>query len=224
VEDHFVDMTDEQVCCFHEQGFLRLGGCTTDQELTWLQRICDEVVEQELGYALQELGPVRAEQESLVTIVSPEKIAPALRDTFFYRQVRNVFTRLFAVEEALLLTAWRIFCKPPYSDETPWHQDAAYRPPPHRSVGVWMALDPTTSENSCLYYIAGSHRAGLYPHHLHDDHLAADKIDSSQAIACPMKAGEAVVHHCCTLHYAGPNNTNRPRRAVAIVCQVTENS
>ena len=42
----------------------------------------------------------------------------------------------------------------------------------------------------------------------------------SEAVACPVAAGEAIVHHCRTLHSAGPNKTDKPRRALVVVCQV----
>jgi ectoine hydroxylase-related dioxygenase (phytanoyl-CoA dioxygenase family) len=49
--------------------------------------------------------------------------------------------------------------------------------------------------------------------------LVATDIDPSQATVCALSLGEATVHHCRTLHYAGPNRTDKPRRGIAIVCQ-----
>jgi ectoine hydroxylase-related dioxygenase (phytanoyl-CoA dioxygenase family) len=178
-----------------------------------------------MGYTPHELGQrsVGPEHKSLVTILSPERVVPELKNTIFCRNVRKVFTRLLGVEETRLLSGWRIYFKRAHSSETPWHQDAAYRPPPYHSASVWMPLDPVTIESSCMYYLSRSHHEGVRPHHFHEDLLVVDDVDPSQAIVCPLSAGEAVVHHCCTLHYAGPNRTHRPRRALAIVCQVTEN-
>ena len=36
-------------------------------------------------------------------------------------------------------------------------------------------------------------------------------------VAMPMRAGGVTFHHGCTFHYAGPNLTDRPRRAFAII-------
>jgi phytanoyl-CoA hydroxylase len=218
-------LRSEHISRFQEQGFLSLGRITTDRELAWLRYVCDEIVKRELGYAPDELSrmTVGRNQESLVTIVSPDRIVPELNNTVFFRNTQVILADLLDVEETRLLTGWRIFCKPAHSSETPWHQDAAYRPPPHRSAGVWMSLDLTTIKNSCMYYIGGSHYGGIRPHHLHDDHLVVDEVDPSLAVACPVSAGEALAHHCYTLHYAGPNTTDRPRRALVIVGQATEN-
>lgn len=219
-----INLRDEHVRSFRERGFLHFGRITTDQELTWLRSACDKVVKRKMGWTPQELGQkrVRPEHEALVTLVSPENIIPELTDTIFYRQARRVLAHLFAVKETRLLTEGRIFFKRAHSHETPWHQDAAYRLPPYRSASVWMPLEPVTLENGCLHYIERSHRKGLCAHHLHEDHLVTDNVDPSLAIAYPLSAGEAVAHHCCTLHYAGPNKTDQPRRALVIVCQVTD--
>ncbi len=217
-----VELTDEQVCCFQEQGFLSLGRITTDEELRWLRDVYDAIVKKQTGCTPAELINVigRHGPLSLVTLVSPEGVVPALRSTLFLRNARKVVARLLAVEEGRLLSGWRIFCKPARGGETPWHQDAAYRPPPHHGASVWLPLDPATAEGSCLSYLGGSHLGEVRPHHFYHDHLTADKVDPSPAVACPLSAGEATVHHCRTLHYAGPNRTDRPRRALVVVCQV----
>lgn len=222
MEAALVHLTDEHVHSFWEQGFLPLGRITTDQELTWLRTVSDKIIKRKLGYTSDKLSqrPMGADPEALVTIVSPERVVPELKSTVFYRNVRKIFPRLLGVAETHLLMGWRIFLKLAHAGETPWHQDAAYRPPPHYGAGVWMPLDSVTRENGCLQYISGSQRGSLRPHSRHDDNLVASDVDPSQATMCPLAHGEAVIHDCYTLHYAGPNTTDRPRRALAIVCQV----
>jgi ectoine hydroxylase-related dioxygenase (phytanoyl-CoA dioxygenase family) len=217
-----LEPTTEQVRQFQTQGFLGLGRLTTNEELAWLRDAYDAVVQEKTGCRPAELAKVigRHGPLSLVTIVSPEGVVPALQNTLFLRNARKAVARLLAVKETCLLSGWRIFCKPARGGETPWHQDAAYRPPPHWGASVWMPLDPATPESSCLSYLGGSHLGDIRPHHFHNDHLSADMIDSSQAMMFPLSAGEGMVHHCRTLHYAGPNTTDRPRRAFVVVCQI----
>lgn len=222
MQDTTIGLRDDHVRCFQEQGFLPLGQVTTEQELAWLQEIYDEICKRRRGYTPQELTSYLTGQPppSLLAVLSPEATVPALKDTVFLRNARKAVSRLLGVEDAALLSGWRIFCKPAHGGETPWHQDAAYRPPPHHGASVWMSLDPATPESSCLSYIGRSHLGDVRPHHPHEDHLVADHVDSSEAIACPVSAGEAIVHHCLTLHRAGPNKTDMPRRALVVVCQV----
>jgi phytanoyl-CoA hydroxylase len=43
-----------------------------------------------------------------------------------------------------------------------------------------------------------------------------DQIDQTQASVVDLPAGGVLFHHCQTLHYTPPNNTDRQRRAFAI--------
>ena len=46
-----------------------------------------------------------------------------------------------------------------------WHQDYSYwtRTQPMAHLTCWIALDDSTSENGCLYYVPGSHKWNLLP-------------------------------------------------------------
>lgn len=216
-----VDLTDERVHTFQEQGFLNLGRITTDKEIEWLRGVYDEIVKHYRGHIPDELvNAADGHAPALVTIVSPEHVVPELKNTIFFRNARKAMARLFDVKKTGIISGWRLFFKPPHRGKTPWHQDAAYRPPPHHGGTVWMPLDPATLESSCMHYLGGSHRGGLRPHSFHFDHLVTEDADDAQAVACPLSPGEATAHHCMTLHYASPNKTDRPRRALAVVFQV----
>ena len=75
-----------------------------------------------------------------------------------------------------------------------------------------------------MQYIAYSHREVLRPHYDRGDYLIAEGVEAASAVPCPLVPGEAVVHHFRTLHGARPNQTDVPRRAVVIVCQVVEDA
>ena len=103
---------------------------------------------------------------------------------------------------------------------TPWHQDEAYWNPnfDHNAISVWVALQDVDEWNGCMTFVPGSHRAAVRPHRLihpdtHGLRLDAE-ADPSGAVPCPLSAGGATVHSGRTLHYAGPNHTGQPRRAV----------
>lgn len=226
-----IELTDEQVHGFATQGFLRLGRLTTEEELAWLRNIYDAILRQKIGYTPDELATLRIIDRSavtaLATVFSPERFEPTLASTVFFSRVRQAVSRLLDVAETRLSSEWRFVCKLAHGSETPWHQDALYRqntaqgPLPHEGATVWMPLDPATSESGCLQYISGSHLTGVRPHYFRDGHVMTDDVDSSQAVARPTEVGEAVAHHCRTLHYAGPNRTGRPRRAVQVLCRIT---
>jgi ectoine hydroxylase-related dioxygenase (phytanoyl-CoA dioxygenase family) len=70
----------------------------------------------------------------------------------------------------------------------------------------------------CMQFIPGSHREQIRRHHRlqhlrHAHALEADNVDVTQAVACPLRAGDVTVHMPRTLHYTGPNSTPIPRLA-----------
>jgi len=217
-----VELESDHIRRFQTQGFLRIGRITTDKELTWLRDVYDATIKRKTGYTPDELANATDEHGpvSVIPIISPEEIIPALKNTLFLRNARTVVARLLGVEETHLLNGWRVFCKPAGGSETPWHQDAAYHASSYTGASVWLTLDPATLESGCMHYIEKSHVGAIRPHHVHGGCLLADEVDPAQAVTCPVLAGEAIVHHCRILHGSGSNKTNTPRRALVAVCRV----
>ncbi|WP_237154073.1 phytanoyl-CoA dioxygenase family protein [Oryzibacter oryziterrae] len=103
---------------------------------------------------------------------------------------------------------------------TPWHQDIAfvYDRSYFEMITIWMPLQHVDMANGCLRYMPGTHKGPVVPHHSVEGNrrgLAADDFPTDGAIDCPLRAGEAVVHHFRTLHAAEGNATDEPRRAIA---------
>jgi hypothetical protein len=204
---------------FQEAGFVRLGRIVTDPELHIVRALCDRVLEEWSNRARPFVSLAGKIPESLVTVVSPEAMAPELSDTQFAQTARITAAGLCDCEPESMLMGWRLFVKPPGGHGTPWHQDAAYRPPPHLGLSMFVPLDPVESEASCMRYLAGSHAHGLQPHVFEHGHYIAEKVEDRQSVLCPLAPGEASIHHCLTLHTTGSNDGNQPRRALAAVFQ-----
>jgi hypothetical protein len=204
---------------FQEAGFVRLGRIVTDQELDLLRALCDRVLGEWSSRARRFVSLAGEIPESLVTVVSPEAMAPELSDTQFAQAARITAAGICGCEPGGVLMGWRVFVKPPGGHGTPWHQDAAYRPPPHLGLSMFVPLDPVLSESSCIRYLAGSHARGLQPHVLEHGHYIAEEVQDGQPVLCPLAPGEASIHHCLTLHATGSNDGNQPRRALAAVFQ-----
>lgn len=209
---------DEAATAFRDQGFTVLRGLLDREEVARLSAAFDEAVLAMTGHRADVVGV--GGDESLVTLVSPEASVEGLRASRLAERVRDLMAALFEVPEHRLRVGWRIFLKPAGGGPTPWHQDASYRPPPHRSGTVWVPLDPATTSTGCLSYLPGTHLGPLLPHAFHDHHLVAAPGDVDRAVACPLEPGDVSVHHCLTVHQAGTNRSDRPRRAFAVVCQV----
>jgi hypothetical protein len=221
IDNTCVDLQSEYYREFQVQGFVRIPHLITDNELAWLRDIFDAIIKRETGLTPPAFTRKAGEGEppTLVKTMTPERHVPVLSDMPFWRRAHQIVAHLLGVTNAQLRCDGRLFMKPAHSGATPWHQDAAYRPPPHHGANVWIPLDPATLERGCMQYIAHSHREVIRPHYDRGDYLIAEGFDVKHAVACPLMPGEAVVHHFRTLHGACANQTDEPRRAVVIVGQ-----
>lgn len=100
-----------------------------------------------------------------------------------------------------------------------WHQDVPYFPiePKDACVGVWIAIDPATTENGCMQVITGSHRGGEAPHVAGPTgwRLADETVRARQdaAMSVPLEPGSALLFSGALWHFTGPNRSTRRRRA-----------
>lgn len=120
----------------------------------------------------------------------------------------------------------QLFCKPAkHGGVVAWHQDYSYwtRTGPIQHLTCWIALDDSTVENGCLYYIPKSHNWGL----LDKPELAGDMngimnylTDQQKAefkpVPIELKAGYGTFHHPLLVHGSYENKSNRSRRAFVL--------
>lgn len=107
-----------------------------------------------------------------------------------------------------------------------WHQDYSYsastRPMHHLSC--WIALEDASADNSCLYFIPGSHKWGLLPITSATENMNAVKevLTSEQLDAFDYKVanilprGFASFHHPLMLYGSYANPKCHPASAVMI--------
>ncbi|MDA1191416.1 MAG: phytanoyl-CoA dioxygenase family protein [Candidatus Poribacteria bacterium] len=222
-----INLTDDQIAFFLNNGFLSIDSITTDEEVEWLKSVYDDLFNNRIGEkdgAYFDLGGRRAHdgKEVLPQVLGPERTYPELRETTYFMNSRKLSAQLLQLPLDQVNGGGHMILKPAgYGRETPWHQDEAYWNPSvrHHGLSVWMPLDPATVESGCMQFIPRSHLTDEIVMHKHIDDdplvhgLVTEQVDPSKAVACPIDAGGATFHYCRTLHYAGPNQTDRVRRA-----------
>lgn len=164
------------------------------------------------------------EAPALSQIINPVNYASELRQTQFRANARAIAEQLLgpsvtaAFEHAILKPAER-------GAATPWHQDEAFRVDSnfeYQQVSFWMPLQEATLENGCMEYIPGSNKGEVIPHRSPGSDTKVHAIecaggfDPAKAVPCPLPAGGATIHAGRTLHHAGPNLTDLPRRAYVL--------
>ena len=197
-----VDLTEEQVASYRENGFLSIERITTDEEIEWLKEIYDQLFEQRAGEdkgMYFDLAAPRGHsgREVLPQVLGPDLKIPELRESNYFQNARKLGTQLLGVDEKVIAGGHMIFKPAQYGAETPWHQDEAYWWNPDaylNRLSVWMPLDAATVESGCMQFIPGSHKEEVRWHRHIDNNplihgLLTDDVDSSEAVALCALAG-----------------------------------
>ena len=225
-----VTLTQAQIDFYHREGYLALEAITTSEEVTWLRDIYDRLF---AGRAGREEGnqfdlggtDEEGKEATLPQILNPSKYAPELKTGLFRVNALHV-ARLLLGPDAKATGEHAIFKPAHIGAATPWHQDEAYWNPKmdYNGFSLWIPLQTATLENGCMQFVPGSHHSDILPHHSinHDSRIHGLEIDDVQttggaavahAVPCPLPPGGCTIHHNRTLHYAGPNHSDIPRRA-----------
>jgi hypothetical protein len=104
----------------------------------------------------------------------------------------------------------------------PWHEDASYWKPMAENridaVTVWLAVDPSTTDNGCMRVIPGSHHQRDRVHEPVDHPeqsllgktLTSEQFDESTAVNCILEPNHCTLHDACLIH--GSNATSGQTR------------
>lgn len=203
-----------------------LSSIAPPAEVDQLRGIFDRLFEEGAGWKkgaqFDLAGPDDGQAPAkLPQLLNPVEFAPELRETRFRANALAIARQLLGpetepwFEHAILKPAH-------YGAATPWHQDEAHRDDPgteYEQISIWMPLQEATEANGCMRYMAGSHRGPILEHRSphNDPRITAleciGPFQPEQAVSCPLPPGGATVHHCRTLHGAGANQSDQPRRA-----------
>ena len=122
----------------------------------------------------------------------------------------------------IALWSSHFICKPKGDGKrVPWHEDSAYwkgRLDPMEVVTVWLAIDPSTKENGCMYVVPRTQQNGYSDYEPVDvtKNVFATEITPSQrnealAVPCELKPDQASLHDGKLIH-GSPANTSDLRR------------
>lgn len=218
-------LDEEQIRFFHQNGYLALPALAEPEQMLGLIDTYDRMFEQKVGYAdgnfFDFAGPDDL-QPALPQIVMPSDYEPAFRRLPLRQHCAALAQQLLGPRAEFVFD--HVMMKPPGGGRaTPWHQDQSFFTPKTRflTITFWIPLQDVDRHTGCLKFIPGSNNGPLYRHHSIDDDsqthgLEALNVPEQDAVYCPLRTGEATVHHWLTLHGADANTTAVPRRAYAL--------
>ena len=217
-------ISDRECGSYADNGFLVVENVVSNAEIEEYRDVVDQLVEGRIDCSdlRGDLGGhrerVRPAIENITHIMLPSEAAPGLAESAFFQRSLGIARTLLGPD--LERDMDMLIDKAPHTETpTPWHQDQAYwmpGMPDRRSVTCWLALDQTTLENGCLWFVPGSHRQPVRRHRYSGETSHALETDASEteAVACPLAPGSATFHDGGTLHYSRGNSTSARRRAL----------
>ena len=221
-------LASKQIQFYRDQGYLQLPHLFSSTEMADLRAVLDEVVRQGRGRIL---GEDREHDDDFKQVfrqlVNLWVDQPAVRQFTFDRRLADI-ARQLAQCQAVLLHHDQALIKPggERSRATNWHQDTPYYPMQQNdALSAWIAVDDVSTENGCLQFLPGSHRFGSLEPVPFDvegasiiDQMAQQGVTlDAVPVSMAMAAGGVSFHHGCLFHYASPNRTEQPRRALTII-------
>jgi ectoine hydroxylase-related dioxygenase (phytanoyl-CoA dioxygenase family) len=215
--------TEEQIDTYRRDGCIRVRGLLSPEQLR-------EIREQLARYE-REIVPnlpagdrtFEADGQTVRNLWRMEQHDPFFKSLAERAEIREFIAPLVNGEP--VLAAVETFNKPAkVGSGVPPHQDNAYfcQSPPDM-LTAWIAIDAATMENGPIYYLKGSHRDGVLPHRpsgvAGNSMGLADMPSRSEGdeFCGTLEPGDAMIHHCQTIHWSAPNRTERPRCGLLFV-------
>lgn len=212
-------LTQAQADFFFENGYLRLGKILEDAEIELLRREYDrvfaEVNARNLSVGGAESGKAGGKQMLQIMQVCERNIH--FRKLLYDARILDCVQDLIG-PNIMLFHDQALFKPARTGGAVFWHQDNAYwKCSPANLVSCWLTLDEAVKENGAMQVIPGSHlKPARHGATATSDVLMETEVDEARAVVVELPAGGAMLHHCQTLHYTQPNETERQRRAFAI--------
>ena len=230
-----------QIDEFDRNGFLNGGGVLSGEETRELSDALHAILAKgPEGFSESESQPVSfrslsgSEEHPVWQIVNIWEASPAFEKLIYHPAVVRGISQLTGHRD---LMVWhdQIQYKPAqYGGSTHWHQDAPLWPiiKPMTPVSAWIPFDDATEDNGCMWMVPGSHKWGNQIEYLRTQHKlelldnfqdiqgfeppSDAEITSVEARPWPVLRGEVSFHHSMTWHGSPFNQSERPRRAIAI--------
>jgi len=223
-------VTKDQIEQFNEEGFLIIEDLLTPSEVAKMRAGAEEIarpgpdqqslVRRQVEPAISRGDMVAGDYE--LSLRKMTSIALSRDDVFVAHALRPSIVEVVKslLGPNLILYKDQLFMKPPrVGSRQQYHQDQPLGfdiDPPDQLVSCWTALDDSTLDNGCLWYLPGSHKLGALTKQERDSYEArAANQELPGAVPLVMKAGGCGFHHGWLLHASGANLSDERRRGYA---------
>ncbi|GGD51664.1 phytanoyl-CoA dioxygenase family protein [Paenibacillus nasutitermitis] len=219
-----IKLTEDQITFYQENGFVQIDNILSRKELNELRGHLNEVMGQTTGNSVQTDKKEGAYFKVLNQRVNTWRDHGGMARFILSERFADAAKQLTGADGIRLFHDHALFKMPQDSKPTPWHQDAPYWPMSEQTgLSIWIALDDVDENNGCMMFVPKSQKIKnlksvdlVTPHDIFEDSGALG-ADRNTAAIVRMKAGSCTFHNGLTFHYAHSNQTDQPRRALAII-------
>ena len=206
--------TEREIADYRTNGFLAVDDFVNQDELAEWREAVDAAM---IAVPGKQAG--RNSEKVFTQRMHLRRTSAAVRQLVEDPQVGRLTAELEGAD-AVRLYLDQGLAKEPYGSPTQYHADMPWWSfnSPHACT-IWVALDDSTLENGCLYFVPGSHKLRLETAGDLGPELgalfAAHPEAATRPTPCPLPAGGCSFHNGHTIHGAGANMTPGRRRAMS---------
>lgn len=223
-------LSPTQLDTFHREGYL-----------LYPDAIFPEAKFQRLKNHFDELLAALPEGKRPESMDVPHFADASLFEWLFADEILDLVEPITGPDIALFSS--HFICKPKGEGRrVPWHEDSAYWKPmvtPMEIVTVWLAIDPSTKENGCMYVIPRTHREAQKGFSDYDPvdpatnvftrEITKSQRDVSKAVPCELQPNHASLHDARLMHGSEANTSGIRRcgytmRFMSSACRLTESA
>jgi phytanoyl-CoA hydroxylase len=216
------ELTPQQVAFYRDNGFVVHHDFLTPAELDIWRQAVDEAV---AGRGQRKLadGSIRAGNDYYDNVfiqrINLWQDHDGMRKIMLDPRLGKLAAELAGVDG---IRIWhdQALIKQPWANPTAWHLDNPYWSFYSRdAITIWVALDDSTLENGCMYFMPGTHKTATFDNvgigeNMADLFKVYPQWAKNNTVPVPMKAGSCSFHNGLVAHAAGANLTPGFRRAM----------
>lgn len=208
---------------YERDGVVLIRQFLTADEVAGVRAELERYIRDDLPSKPADAATFEADGKAVRNLWRIEQHNSKLRELALRADIRALVAPLVRGEP--VLAAVETFNKPArVGSGVPYHQDNAYfcRTPPDM-LTVWIAIDPVTQANGPVFFVKGSHQAGVLP--TRPSGVRGNSIGMAESSNVPLgeqfcgllNPGDATIHHCNTIHHSAPNTTDHSRLGFLLV-------
>lgn len=216
------ELSPDQITRFREDGFIKLKNVFSPEAIAHYEPHLTRVTFANDPNKDKSLDEKTTYEQAFIQIGNLWEMDETCKAFSFGKRLARIATELLGTDGVRM---WHDQClyKEPAGGFTPWHADQQYWPmATAKSVTAWIPLQAVPIEMGPLCFGKGSHRKNVGRDIAISDESeqlirAAIKEHGIIEAQEPFDLGEVSFHYGWTLHRAGPNTTDQPRKVHTVI-------